>query len=141
MGCRRGYLSGVKCRLPYGPADATVSCFSEIQIGFTLPFWYQLTWVVPEKGPLNVCACCNRSVSPAHGTHSSKPAVAGFLVQGQCWDRLYHFTDPAVRMGSASKYILETSRRVRRKCFPYSCYKTTLWLHANINQVAQVDSG
>jgi len=21
------------------------------------PFWYQLTWVVPDKGPLNVCAC------------------------------------------------------------------------------------
>ena len=25
-----------------------------------LPFWYQLTWVVPDKGPLNgcVCVCC-----------------------------------------------------------------------------------
>jgi len=22
-----------------------------------LPFWYQLTWVVPEKGPLNGCVC------------------------------------------------------------------------------------
>jgi len=22
-----------------------------------LPFWYRLTWVVPEKGPLNGCAC------------------------------------------------------------------------------------
>ena len=22
-----------------------------------LPFWYWLTWVVPDKGPLNVCAC------------------------------------------------------------------------------------
>jgi len=32
----------------------TVSCFSKIQIG--LPFWYQLTWVVPEKGPLNTCS-------------------------------------------------------------------------------------
>ena len=21
------------------------------------PFWYQLTWVVPEQGPLNVCVC------------------------------------------------------------------------------------
>jgi len=33
----------------------TVSCFSKIQIG--LPFWYRLTWVVPEKGPLNGCVC------------------------------------------------------------------------------------
>ena len=33
----------------------TVSCFSKIQIG--LPFWYRLTWVVPDKGPLNGCVC------------------------------------------------------------------------------------
>jgi len=41
------------------PLPLTVSCFSKIQIGFT--FWYRLTWVVPEKGPLNgcvsVCVC------------------------------------------------------------------------------------
>jgi len=34
------------------PLPLTVSCVSIIQIGFT-PFWYQLTRVVPEKGPLN----------------------------------------------------------------------------------------
>jgi len=37
------------------PLPLTVSCFSEIQI--VLPFWYRLTWVVPEKGPLNGCVC------------------------------------------------------------------------------------
>jgi len=37
------------------PLPLTVSCFSKIQIG--LPFWYQLTRVVPEKGPLNGCVC------------------------------------------------------------------------------------
>jgi len=33
-----GYVSGARCRLAYGPADATatVSRFSKIQIGFTL---------------------------------------------------------------------------------------------------------
>jgi len=35
VGCWRGYLSGARCRLAYGPADVTVSCFSKIQIGFT----------------------------------------------------------------------------------------------------------
>jgi len=35
------------------PLPLTVSCFSKIQIG--LPFWYRLTWVVPDKGLLNVC--------------------------------------------------------------------------------------
>ena len=24
---------------------------------FVLPFWYRLTWVVPEKGLLNICVC------------------------------------------------------------------------------------
>ena len=35
------------------PLPLTV--FSKIQIG--LPFWYRVTWVVPEKGPLNGCVC------------------------------------------------------------------------------------
>jgi len=38
-GCWCGCLSGARCGLAYGPADATiplaVSCCSEIQIGFT----------------------------------------------------------------------------------------------------------
>ena len=58
VGCWYGYLSGARCRLAYGPADATATdclCFSKIQIGFT--FWYRLTWVVPDKGPLNGCVC------------------------------------------------------------------------------------
>jgi len=37
------------------PLPFTVSCFSKIQIGFT--FLVPLTWVVPEKGPLNGCVC------------------------------------------------------------------------------------
>jgi len=35
------------------PLPLTVSCFSKILV---LPFWYQLTRVVPDKGPLNTCA-------------------------------------------------------------------------------------
>jgi len=35
------------------PLPLIVSCFSKIQIGFT----FYLTWVVPDKGPLNVCVC------------------------------------------------------------------------------------
>jgi len=37
------------------PLPLTISCFSKIQIGFT--FWYRLTWVVSDKGPLNGCVC------------------------------------------------------------------------------------
>ena len=35
------------------PLPPAVSCSSKIQIG--LPFWYWLTWVVPDKGPLSGC--------------------------------------------------------------------------------------
>ena len=27
-----------------------------------LPFWYWLTWVVPDKGPLNVCVCVSNLI-------------------------------------------------------------------------------
>ena len=37
------------------PLPLTVSCFSKIQIVFYLSGIYRLTWVVPEKGPLNGC--------------------------------------------------------------------------------------
>ena len=36
------------------PLPLTVSCFSKIQIGFT--FWYRLTRIVQDKGPL-MCVC------------------------------------------------------------------------------------
>jgi len=42
------------------PLPLTVSCFSKIQIG--LPFWYQLTWIVPVKGPLNGCVWCTGKI-------------------------------------------------------------------------------
>ena len=40
------------------PLPLTVSCFSEIQIGFT--FWYRLTRVVLDKGLFNGCVCVFR---------------------------------------------------------------------------------
>jgi len=30
---------------------------ASVKSRLVLPFWYQLTWVVPEKGPLNGCVC------------------------------------------------------------------------------------
>jgi len=57
VGCWRGYLSGARCRLAYGPADATATMsLASVKSRLVLHFWYQLTCVVPEKGPLNGCA-------------------------------------------------------------------------------------
>ena len=30
---------------------------ASVKSRFILPFWYRLTWVVPDKGPLNGCVC------------------------------------------------------------------------------------
>ena len=57
MGCWRGYLSGARCRLAYGPAVATAThrFFVSVKSMLVFPFWYRLTRVVPDKGPLNAC--------------------------------------------------------------------------------------
>jgi len=56
VGCSRGYLSGARCRLAHGPADATAThSFASVKSRLVLPYWYRLTQVDPEKGPLNVC--------------------------------------------------------------------------------------
>jgi len=56
-----GYLSGARCRLAYGPADATVSCFSKIQIGFT--FLVPAHLGSPGKRAVKrVCVCVFHSV-------------------------------------------------------------------------------
>jgi len=63
VGRWRGYLSGARCRLVYGPADATSTHCLLLQkkTRLVLPFWYWLTRVVSDKEPLNrcvgLCAC------------------------------------------------------------------------------------
>jgi len=59
VGCWRGYLSGARCRLAYGPADATAThcLLFSVKSRLVFPFWYRLTWVVPEKAVKHVCVC------------------------------------------------------------------------------------
>ena len=69
VGCWHGYLSEARCRLAYGPADATAThclsnCFSKIQIGFS--------FLVPahpgslgKRAVKRVCVCvCVCNVPP-----------------------------------------------------------------------------
>ena len=34
---------------------------ASVKSRLVLPFWYRLTWVVPDKGPLNGCVCVRES--------------------------------------------------------------------------------
>jgi len=35
---------------------------ASVKSRLVLPFWYRLTWVVPDKGPLNGCVCITFAV-------------------------------------------------------------------------------
>jgi len=75
VGCWRGYLSGARCRLAYGPADAiaTNCLFASVKSRLVVPLWYRLTGVVPDKGPLNVCVCVNRTARTDAFSHRHSP--------------------------------------------------------------------
>ena len=34
-----------------------LTSLASVKSRLVLPFWYRLTWVVPDKRPLNVCVC------------------------------------------------------------------------------------
>ena len=38
---------------------------ASVKSRLVLPFWYRLTWVVPEKGPLNGCVCVCKFTVPS----------------------------------------------------------------------------
>ena len=67
------------------PLPLTVCCFSNTQIGFTLPFWYRLTRVVPEKGPLNGCmtrpSCSRRVTVKCIGSRVTQALAETILLQ------------------------------------------------------------
>jgi len=65
------------------PLPLTVSCSSKSRL--VLPFWYWLTRVVPDKGPLNGwvggCVCMHYSVSlalPTYRVAQNKPDYSTF---------------------------------------------------------------
>jgi len=70
-----GYLSGARCRLAYGPAYAAATqSLASVKSILVLPFWYRLTRVVPDKGPLNGHVCGHKV------TVEQKRKVAFFLI-------------------------------------------------------------
>jgi len=52
------------------PLPLTV--FASVKSRLALPFWYWLTWVVLEKGPLNVCVLLDYIVRQIIKKHHSQ---------------------------------------------------------------------
>ena len=40
-----------------------------VKYRLVLPFWYRLTWVVPDKGPLSGCGCGLTKMKPKENVH------------------------------------------------------------------------
>jgi len=63
VGCWHGYKSVWSevqtCIWPSWCYCHSLSLVS-VKSWLVLPFWYRLTWVVPEKRPLNGCACLSK---------------------------------------------------------------------------------
>ena len=57
------FLSGARCRLALWSSWCHCHPLSlaSVKSRLVLPFWYWLTWVVPDKGPLNGCVCVTKS--------------------------------------------------------------------------------
>ena len=64
------------------PLPLTVSCFSKCRL--VLPFWYRLTWVVPDKGPLSGCVC-------VCGTCTTGMYVATYFPTTEICENCHHF--------------------------------------------------
>jgi len=45
---------------------------ASVKSRLVLPFWYRLTRVVPDKGPLNGCVCVSNSICIAHNNQESQ---------------------------------------------------------------------
>jgi len=60
VGCWHGYLSGARCIWP-GWCHCHSQSLASVKSRLVLPFWYRLTRVVPDKGPLNWCVLSPRS--------------------------------------------------------------------------------
>jgi len=61
MGSWHGYLSGARCRLAYGPANATGFCFSKILFGFTFLIPAHLD--SPSKGAIKCVVCLHLNLN------------------------------------------------------------------------------
>ena len=83
MGCWHGYPSGTRCRLAYGPADATATdslASVKIQIGFTFLVLAYLG--SPKKGAVKrvyVCVCVE-GTDKVHVTTEENSSVSSLSV-------------------------------------------------------------
>ena len=111
------------------PLPLTVACFIKIHIG--LPFWYRLTRVVPDKGPLNGCVrvfanICNYiHIDYWHCRHSVQNrvyvTVVGFVCMSVCPATAAGLLLSAQRAGNAAGAGTQQQQRRRSTALRRQC--------------------
>jgi len=73
------------CILP-GRCHCHSLSLASVKSRLVLPFWHQITWVVPDKGPLNGCVC----VCASYTTTQQPQFMAFTLYRSTCVSRHFH---------------------------------------------------
>jgi len=85
---------------------------ASVKSRLVLPFWYRLTWVVPEKGPLNVCVCvCVLCITVYSKCHVLIPFWKKNIIDDQGLGGLALPLQPVIRYYTVSQ----------KNKTPYSC--------------------
>ena len=128
-----------RCRLAYWPSWCHCHSLSlaSVKSRLVLPFWYRLTWVVTEKGHLNVCVfSINTAWFPLFVASSWQLWHVNVLASAS----RPHYHD----LGCGLKILMPRSwfrSPVFKKGFWYNINKTHKWCGQTIPQVSVVRRG
>jgi len=126
VGYWRGYLTEARCRLAY-PSGCHCHSLSlaSVKSRLVFPFWYRMTRVVPDKGPLNGCVC----VYYSHKGHSRLSVLVNiggsyWLISNCCRPDLTYWQAEAISNIAHIKKIPSTccnkEKDVTAKCHTWS---------------------
>ena len=123
-----GCLSGARCRLAYGPADATASHCLLLQLN---PDWFYLSGTVHLGSPRqravkHVCVC---SVF----LKQHQPSLGGFLCTKMCSDSLIYLQNSAFCISKYCGSVHCNKCNICKKNYAHSCtiahYSSLTYLH------------
>ena len=100
VGCWRGYLSWSDVQACIWPSWCHCHSLSlaSVKSRLVLPFWYRLTWVVPEKGPLNGVCVYQTKFLTSYGDTAQRVTKTKLAGTQQTSSPTYSFHHPARRL-------------------------------------------
>ena len=79
---------------------------ASVKSRLVLPFWYRLTWVVPDKGPLNVCVRARVCIA------------SGYIVASYCCTFVFNRTNDYYTVTGIKKVLYSRHNKYTFKNIP-----------------------